>query len=172
MTHIVLDPSRFSELALSRCLSFLYTGTTGEEGEGEGEGLTKESEELSETIAAAHLLDLPELALMCENARKGEEFLNPSIGTWLNDRNGQVAKEMFFNKVTCLYILVCLFVLVCTSILFFVYLCFAVSPVGHQLQGGGFTGSRTQAGALPAMRRHGSHVDWRLQREPLKRGKA
>jgi Rho family protein len=61
--------------------------------------LTKESQEIDKTIEAANLLNLPELALICENARKGEEFLNPSIGTWLNDRNSLVAKELFFNKV-------------------------------------------------------------------------
>ena len=27
-----------------------------------------------------------------------EEFLNPSIGTWLNDSNGQVAKALFLNN--------------------------------------------------------------------------
>ena len=53
---------------------------------------------LDETTRAAQLLNLPELQLICENAKKGDEFLNPSIGTWLNDRNGSVAKKLFLNK--------------------------------------------------------------------------
>lgn len=92
VTVIILDPSLFTETAFSRCLEFLYTGTTTE-------GLNKESEQLAETMAAAELLNLPELKLICENARNGEEFLNPSIGTWLNDRNSAVAKELFLGKV-------------------------------------------------------------------------
>ena len=90
VTVITLDPSCFSELSLRRCLSFLYTGVVD---------LNKDSEALSDTITAANLLNLPELALICENAHKEEEFLNPSIGTWLNDRNSSVAKDLFFNKV-------------------------------------------------------------------------
>ncbi len=91
ITVITLDPTRFSEETLSRCLSFLYTGTV--------EGLNKDSELLQETIHVARLLNLPELELICENAEKGEEFLNPSIGTWLNDRNGEIAKAIFLSKV-------------------------------------------------------------------------
>lgn len=29
---------------------------------------------------------------------KGDSFLNPSIGTWLNDNTGQAAKKLFLNK--------------------------------------------------------------------------
>lgn len=90
MTIITLNPFRFTEESFSRALTFLYTGFVD---------LTKVSPNLDHTISAANLLNLPELALICENARKGEEFLNPSIGTWLNDRNSQVAKELFLNKV-------------------------------------------------------------------------
>lgn len=90
VTIVRLDTALFSEDSFSRVLSFLYTGLVD---------LTKDSQHLDKTIAAANLLNLPELALICENARKEEEFLNPSIGTWLNDRNSQVAKELFFNKV-------------------------------------------------------------------------
>lgn len=92
VTVVTLDTTLFSEESFSRVLTYLYTGLVE---------LTKESQHLDETIAVANLLNLPELALVCENARKGEEFLNPSIGTWLNDRNSDVAKELFFNKVGC-----------------------------------------------------------------------
>ena len=36
--------------------------------------------------------------MICENAQSDQEFLNPSIGTWLNDRNSSVAKDLFLNK--------------------------------------------------------------------------
>lgn len=87
--HITLDPTLFTELALKRCIEFLYTGIIN---------VDKTSEGLEDTVKAAGLLNLPELQIICENASKEEEFLNPSIGTWLNDRNSSVAKELFFNK--------------------------------------------------------------------------
>ena len=46
----------------------------------------------------ARLFNLPKLQLLCENAKKGDEFLNPGIGTWLNDRNSSVAKKLFLNS--------------------------------------------------------------------------
>ena len=88
-TKVVLSPEKFPELPFKRCLQFLYTGIVN---------LDKESEMLDETILVARLLNLPELQMICENARKGDEFLNPSIGTWLNDRNGSVAKKLFLNS--------------------------------------------------------------------------
>ena len=87
--HITLDAERFTELSLKRCLEFLYTGIVN---------VDKNSEGLDDTITAAGLLNLPELQMICENAKKDEEFLNPSIGTWLNDRNSSIAKDLFFNK--------------------------------------------------------------------------
>lgn len=87
--HLTLDDQLFTETSLKRCLEFLYTGIIT---------VDKNSEELDETIKAAGLLNLPELIMICENARKEDEDLNPSIGTWLNDRNSSVAKELFFNK--------------------------------------------------------------------------
>ena len=59
----------------------------------------EDSEELTEaTLSAASMMNLPELAQMVQNAKKEEEYLNPSIGTWLNDRNGLVAKRLFLNS--------------------------------------------------------------------------
>ena len=88
---ITLDPTYFTEEVLTRILTFLYTGVVD---------LQKDSEQLAETMTAAHFLNLPELVTICENAQKGDEFLNPSIGTWLNDRNSEVAKTLFFNQVS------------------------------------------------------------------------
>ena len=91
VTEITLDPAVLKEPVFSRCLHFLYTGSVE---------LSKASEHLPDTIAAARTLNLPELEVICENAQKEEEFLNPSIGTWLNDRNSSVAKELFLNRET------------------------------------------------------------------------
>ena len=87
--NITLDTELFTELAFTRCLEFLYTGFVD---------LNKDSPELDQSIQAAQLLNLPELQMICENAQKDQEFLNPSIGTWLNDRNSLVAKGLFLNK--------------------------------------------------------------------------
>ena len=89
MTKIVLDSAKCPDVPFKRCLQFLYTGIVE---------LNKESEMLEETIQVARLFNLPELQLICENAQKGDEFLNPSIGTWLNDRNGSVARKLFLNN--------------------------------------------------------------------------
>ena len=89
VVHITLDDQLFTETALKRCLEFLYTGIIT---------VDKTSEELDETIKAAGLLNLPELIMICKNAQNENEFVNPSIGTWLNDRNSSIAKELFFNK--------------------------------------------------------------------------
>lgn len=69
---IVLNSDNFTKVPFKRCLQFLYTGIVE---------LNKESELLDETVHVAQLLSLPELQLICENAKKGDEFLNPSIGT-------------------------------------------------------------------------------------------
>ena len=40
-----------------------------------------------------------ELETICVNRQTEQEFLNPSIGTYLNDETGKIMKQMFFNKV-------------------------------------------------------------------------
>ena len=84
-----MDENSFTEVAFKRCLEFLYTGYVD---------LNKDSLELDQTILAARLMNLPELQMICENARLEQEFLNPSIGTWLNDRNSSIAKTLFLNQ--------------------------------------------------------------------------
>ena len=89
LTEITLDHKLVGRLPFKRCLQFLYTGVVD---------LNKDSELLSETISVAQTFNLPELQMICENAKKGDEFLNPSIGTWLNDRNSAISKELFLSK--------------------------------------------------------------------------
>lgn len=77
-----------TKLAFERCLSFLYTGCAD----------VKNDDDLDDTIAAAELLNLPELIMVCNNVKSDEEFLNPSVGTWLNDRNSEMMRKLFFNN--------------------------------------------------------------------------
>jgi len=42
-----------------------------------------------------HLTKLEEI---CNNYLTGQEFLNPSIGTYLNDEMGKRMKDIYFNK--------------------------------------------------------------------------
>ena len=51
-----------------------------------------------ETLQVAQLFNLPEIITMVTNTTSDEEFLNPSIGTWLNDRNSRIAKQLFLNQ--------------------------------------------------------------------------
>ncbi|XP_064392713.1 rho-related protein racA-like isoform X2 [Halichondria panicea] len=82
LMEVTFDPSIVTELALTRVLTFLYTGVME---------LGKESECIDETIKISQLLNLPELELVCENARKGEEYLIPI-------RNTSITKQLFLNK--------------------------------------------------------------------------
>ena len=86
VTEITLDPALLTDVAFKRTLEFLYTGVVS---------LDKESVQLEETLRAAGLFNLPELKMIVENAKSGDEVLNPN----LLERNLIVAKEMFFNKV-------------------------------------------------------------------------
>ncbi|XP_071477627.1 rho-related protein racA-like [Diadema antillarum] len=74
-------------------LEFLYRGLPNVDED------TNESE-LTALLKAADTFFLPRLREVVTNIQKGEEFLNPSIGTFLNDLLGQRAKELFFNKPT------------------------------------------------------------------------
>ena len=54
-----------------------------------------DTEELSRVAA---LFKLPQLQTICLNRQNEEEFLNPSIGTFLNDETGTTMKALFFNQ--------------------------------------------------------------------------
>ena len=68
-------------------LDFLYSGCPN-----------LDDADLGETKRVAKLFDLSELEQICTNCDEDQDFLNPSIGTWLNDRNGSVAKQLYFNQ--------------------------------------------------------------------------
>ncbi len=104
--EVTFDPSIVAELALTRVLTFLYTGVME---------LGKESEGIDETIKISQLLNLPELELVCENAHKGEEFLI---------RNASITKQLFLNKVHVRCVSVCL----CAG---WLYLCIIMPRCAH-----------------------------------------
>ncbi|KAK3106574.1 hypothetical protein FSP39_022813 [Pinctada imbricata] len=54
-------------------------------------------DEVSELIRVAKLFDMPQLVTICTNYVTGQDFLNPSIGTYLNDEAGKRMKEMYLN---------------------------------------------------------------------------
>lgn len=55
--------------------------------------------EVVEIMEAAKKFDLPRLSEICANTLFHDQgFLNPSIGTFLNDETGKKLKEMYFNK--------------------------------------------------------------------------
>ena len=55
---------------------------------------------LKELRRVADIFYLPRLKDIADNIDNEEEFLNPSIGTYLNDRMGARAKELFLGKET------------------------------------------------------------------------
>ena len=92
VTTVTLDETLVLEVPFMRCLEFLYTGIVE---------LDAKSGLFDETMKVAELFNLPELQMICENARKGEECLalNPSIAMWLNNRNSGIAKCLFLNQL-------------------------------------------------------------------------
>ena len=46
----------------------------------------------------SNMFELSYLQQICDNVDNDEEFLNPSIGTYVCDLTGQKMKDLFFNK--------------------------------------------------------------------------
>ena len=47
---------------------------------------------------AADIFKLSQLKTILDNLMNEEDFLNPSIGTFLNDEFGKTLKDKYFNK--------------------------------------------------------------------------
>ncbi|XP_022798746.1 rho-related protein racA-like isoform X1 [Stylophora pistillata] len=75
----------------SEVLSFLYTGSPNLSDDDDKNFIT-EIQDVAKKFQMAWLIDT------CTNILSGDSFLNPSIGTWLNDNTGQTAKKLFLNK--------------------------------------------------------------------------
>eukprot|EP01090_Pellita_catalonica_P018752 TRINITY_DN6156_c0_g1_i1.p1 TRINITY_DN6156_c0_g1~~TRINITY_DN6156_c0_g1_i1.p1 ORF type:complete len:750 (+),score=175.71 TRINITY_DN6156_c0_g1_i1:2062-4311(+) len=74
-----------------KVLEFLYCGISEIEG-------GKDDEDLGAILRASKILQCEELGTICSNLSEGNEFLNPSIGTFLNDKMGEKAKDLFFCR--------------------------------------------------------------------------
>jgi len=72
-----------------RVVEFWYTGLTT---------ISGKSDFIPETMHLAEIFDCPDLAKICLNVLEDNAELNPSIGTWLNDKLGERAKLLFLNK--------------------------------------------------------------------------
>lgn len=76
-----------------RVLQFLYTGLPSLP-----EDVTGIEDEITDLSRLAKMFGLGQLETICDNCLKEMEFLNPSIGTFLNDETGKCMKEMFLNN--------------------------------------------------------------------------
>lgn len=72
-------------------LQFLYTGDVSNMDE-------LDDNDRSDLINISKLFQCKFLETICVNACNDEEFLNPSIGTYLNDEMGSCMKEYFLNS--------------------------------------------------------------------------
>lgn len=87
---IYLDPD-ISHVMLNYVLEFLYYGELTS---------TINKNTLDELIRIAKVFECNELVNICNNIKNEDDWLNPSIATWLNDENGLVLKEVFLHKNT------------------------------------------------------------------------
>ena len=83
--------SCISHAVFLELLLFLYTGLPS---------ITADEDKnfVNEIKNAAEKFQLSWLEQICENLLGEESFLNPSIGTWLNDNSGSASKSLFLNK--------------------------------------------------------------------------
>eukprot|EP01100_Stratorugosa_tubuloviscum_P012590 TRINITY_DN601_c0_g1_i2.p1 TRINITY_DN601_c0_g1~~TRINITY_DN601_c0_g1_i2.p1 ORF type:complete len:409 (-),score=153.47 TRINITY_DN601_c0_g1_i2:2-1228(-) len=72
-----------------KILEFWYTGVTT---------IKKGTNEPQDVSTLAALFGCSFLEQICSNVINGEEEFNPSIGTYLNDENAKVAKDIFLGK--------------------------------------------------------------------------
>lgn len=70
-------------------LEFLYVGIVTFE---------EKNDEIPDLIEIAKEFKLDFLNSICVNQKNGDTDLNPSIGTWLNDKTAEYIKDTFFNK--------------------------------------------------------------------------
>ena len=85
---MTVNDEQVTRSAFVGCLSFLYTGCID----------VMNDNDLKDTIAAAELLNLPELFNICSNVQKGDKDLNASVAKQFNDCKSEVMRKLFLNK--------------------------------------------------------------------------
>eukprot|EP00052_Salpingoeca_macrocollata_P014294 m.112100 g.112100 ORF g.112100 m.112100 type:complete len:616 (+) comp19261_c0_seq12:72-1919(+) len=88
-----LDPDYFSLATLQLTLQFCYAGSITVP-----RGQTLPAPLIKDLRRIAKLLGLPEMTTYLDNIERSEEFLNPSIGTFLNDRLGANMGKLFLDS--------------------------------------------------------------------------
>ncbi|XP_067686081.1 rho-related protein racA-like [Haliotis asinina] len=90
--HVTIQLSADITAAIfTHVLEFLYTGTPRLPD-------NVSEQRLEDLIRVAKIFKLPQLVTICRNVLKDEDFLNPSIGTFLNDKTAAKMKELYFNQ--------------------------------------------------------------------------
>jgi len=90
ITYIEIS-KKYSYPVFRAVLEFIYTGVIAK----------PEKEKLSDIIRAGEDLGLDFLCSFCKNIQDGEDYLNPSIGTYVNDEvTAKNLIELFYNKST------------------------------------------------------------------------
>ncbi|KAK0053158.1 rho-related protein racA [Biomphalaria pfeifferi] len=74
-----------------RVLEFLYTGSPNVPEDAD-------ETEIKELKRLAGIFQLYYLSTICDNILNEEDFLNPSIGSYINDETGAKMKELFMNQ--------------------------------------------------------------------------
>jgi len=62
--------------------------------------MTTRNDKVKPTMRAAKMFGVKELHTVCLNLLSNQAILNPSIGTFLNDKSGEVAKHAFLSQKT------------------------------------------------------------------------
>ena len=88
ITVITVNDEQVTKLSFKRCLSFLYTGCAD----------VKNDDDLDDTIAAAELLNLPELIRICNNIKYDIQFFNCDVEKCLKDHNSEMMRKLFLNN--------------------------------------------------------------------------
>lgn len=96
---VIKTSADISHQTFIRVLEFLYTGLPDIDHDQGLPDVKNMNPEVVEIMEAAKKFDLPRLSEICANTLfRDQGFLNPSIGTFLNDETGKKLKEMYFNK--------------------------------------------------------------------------
>lgn len=88
VTMITVNDEQVTKLAFERCLSFLYTGCAD----------VKDGGDLDDTIAAAKLLELSGLIVVCNKVRNSEKPDDTNVKKEFNKLKSEIMRKAFFNK--------------------------------------------------------------------------